>query len=714
MHLSYPSFQGPVDAALPPPPPRPKSQTTFSWSPRSVVPPLASIFSAGPDAAEPPPRSASLWPQDRRGPTPAAPAPLAGTNLTRSSPPPDPAPEEAPAAPAGPGARTIGIPKDARAGEKRVALVPSDVARLAAEGCRVLVERGAGAGSRFRDREYTAAGATLVDRAAAFAADVVALVQAPQASAWGWHDADLLQPRTCVVALGAGDALLPDRLATAGVSYVALDRLPAGFMAEGAALGAGAGPEGTLAAAMDGIAGARAVREAVTHYSLQHRGKFPATAVVLGGAGVGLQATTVALGLGIKVSVFEPDAAAAARARGIGARVLPFEPRAPPHASPPTALERSLRDADVVIAALPGPGGPWVARATVQQMRSGAVVVDVCGNVETTRPEVTYQHKHVTCVGYTDLAGREGRGASAVYSQWMLQVVLRVLHADGRLEDPALRAAAVVWDGELVADGAGDAAPGPGAAAGPDPPSGAGRESDAGAAFGARLRRTLAGCARRPCARGPDGARRRVVPLPGGAWPAPGTLACVGLGSLCVTSLFAAPGFVVVGVGAKAAAGVSAVGVVVWYCHAPDAEAGARALRRPLWTFVPVGFVCGVVGWVYVSYAGAVGFATAADAVAFHGPFALALWSLVRAVATHPGPVPEEWHSFDPSIVPLHVKRGGRELKSSGKACAPRPAPARPRAGPAVTCARPLNLSAFGAPPPRSRDMPDVKSFGSL
>ena len=75
----------------------------------------------------------------------------------------------------------IGVPRETVPGERRVALVPESVGRLVKSGVEVVVERDAGRAAYFVDDAYRAAGASLVDAAAAFGADVVLKVQKPTA-----------------------------------------------------------------------------------------------------------------------------------------------------------------------------------------------------------------------------------------------------------------------------------------------------------------------------------------------------------------------------------------------------------------------------------------------------------------------------------------------------------------------------------------------------
>lgn len=74
---------------------------------------------------------------------------------------------------------TVGVPREAQAGERRVAQTPSSVAALCKAGFKVAVEAGAGRSANFRDSDYAAAGAQLVDRAAALGADIVCKVHPP-------------------------------------------------------------------------------------------------------------------------------------------------------------------------------------------------------------------------------------------------------------------------------------------------------------------------------------------------------------------------------------------------------------------------------------------------------------------------------------------------------------------------------------------------------
>src|SRR5687768_2790696 len=114
----------------------------------------------------------------------------------------------------------IGVPREARAGERLVAATPATVAQLHKLGYDVVVETGAGEGASFPDVAYADAGATVVEAAEVWASDVVTTVALPPAE----RVADL-RPGAYLVAMmsPATRPELPQTLAAAGVTGLALD-----------------------------------------------------------------------------------------------------------------------------------------------------------------------------------------------------------------------------------------------------------------------------------------------------------------------------------------------------------------------------------------------------------------------------------------------------------------------------------------------------------
>src|SRR5438874_3120881 len=117
----------------------------------------------------------------------------------------------------------LGIVKETRPDERRVAASPNVVGKWVKAGWQVELERGAGEAATFPDAQYTAAGATLVDRAAAWSADIVLKVRPPET-------AEVAQLRTggCLISFvfPAQNAALIAALAKRGVTVLAMDQVP--------------------------------------------------------------------------------------------------------------------------------------------------------------------------------------------------------------------------------------------------------------------------------------------------------------------------------------------------------------------------------------------------------------------------------------------------------------------------------------------------------
>ncbi len=126
---------------------------------------------------------------------------------------------------------TVGIPKESRPGERRVAATPESIGRLKKLGFEVLVEAHAGAGASFSDDDYQTAGATVVadTRQVWHDADILLKVQPPEPHATlGVHEVDLLRPGATLVSFlwpGKNKALV-DRLAARRVNAIAIDQVP--------------------------------------------------------------------------------------------------------------------------------------------------------------------------------------------------------------------------------------------------------------------------------------------------------------------------------------------------------------------------------------------------------------------------------------------------------------------------------------------------------
>jgi NAD(P) transhydrogenase subunit alpha len=192
----------------------------------------------------------------------------------------------------------IGVPRETRPGETRVAATPKTVEQIIALGYAVFVETGAGAASSFDDAAYARAGADVIDDAV-WNADVLLKINAPS-------DAEIarLRPGQVVVSL-LSPALNPglvDALAARGVTALAMDAVPRISRAQSL----------DVLSSMANIGGYRAVIEAAHEFGsfftgqVTAAGKVPPAKVLVVGAGVaGLAAIGTANSLGAIVRAFD-------------------------------------------------------------------------------------------------------------------------------------------------------------------------------------------------------------------------------------------------------------------------------------------------------------------------------------------------------------------------------------------------------------------------
>jgi alanine dehydrogenase len=278
----------------------------------------------------------------------------------------------------------IGVPKEIKPHEYRVALTPESVRALAARGHRVRVESGAGAGIGAADADYAAAGAQIEPQAAALFAHSELLVKVKE---------PLGEERA---RLRAGQALFT-YLHLAPDPAQARALLASGVTAIGYETVSGPGGGLPLLAPMSEVAGRMAIQVAAHFLERPHgtrgvllagaTGAAPGRVVVLGAGVVGANAARLAAGMGAAVSVLSRSARPLERlAAELGTRITTA-------LSSPAAIAAALPQADAVIGAalVPGSAAPrLVTRAMLATMSPGAVLVDVSidqgGCFETSRP----------------------------------------------------------------------------------------------------------------------------------------------------------------------------------------------------------------------------------------------------------------------------------------------------------------------------------------
>jgi NAD(P) transhydrogenase subunit alpha len=331
----------------------------------------------------------------------------------------------------------LGIVKEIRADERRVAAAPSTVARWVKVGWEVIVESGAGDGSSFPDDLYREAGATILPRAEDVwaAADVLAKVRAPQELPGDRHEADLAREGQVIISFifPAQNPELVARLAARKCTLIAIDCIPRISRAQ----------KVDALSSMANIAGYRAVVEAATRFGsfftgqMTAAGKVPPAKVLVIGAGVaGLSAVGAAKGLGAIVRAFDVRPSVADQVKSLGGEFLTVQIQESGEGQGGYAKEMSkefidaemalfraqAKEVNIVIttALIPGKPAPklWTTEF-VELMKPGSVVVDLAaengGNCDLTRPGEAVVHDGVTVIGYTDMASRMGNVASELY-----------------------------------------------------------------------------------------------------------------------------------------------------------------------------------------------------------------------------------------------------------------------------------------------------------
>jgi NAD(P) transhydrogenase subunit alpha len=372
----------------------------------------------------------------------------------------------------------IGVPKEIHPGERRVATTPAVAAELRALGFEVCIESGAGSAASYGDRDYEAAGVSVVDTAARLweSSDIILKVRAPAAGGHAAQDevANLRRGQTLVAFLWpAQHPELLQRLAGQGVTALAMDCVPRLSRAQ----------KLDALSSMSNIAGYRAVVEAAQHFGRFFGGQItaagriqPAKVLVIGAGVAGLSAIGAARGMGAIVRAFDTrpevreqiesmhaeflmlDFAESGSGSGGYAKVMSQE-----FIDAEMALfRRQAQEVDIIIttALIPGRPAPKLITAeAVAAMRPGSVIVDLAaeqgGNCALTVPGEAVVAHGVTIIGYTDLPSRLAPQSSQLYAANLRNLLADLCPArDGKLvldmDDEVVRGATVVHEGRVT------------------------------------------------------------------------------------------------------------------------------------------------------------------------------------------------------------------------------------------------------------------------
>ncbi|KJS68434.1 MAG: alanine dehydrogenase [Peptococcaceae bacterium BICA1-7] len=357
----------------------------------------------------------------------------------------------------------IGIPKEIKNNENRVALTPAGAAVLTQEGHKVLVEKMAGAGSGFSDESYAAAGAEILAGAREVfeKSDMIVKVKEPQAAEYNlFKEGQLLFTYL---------HLAPEPELTQAL----LKKNIVGIAYETVQLASGALP---LLAPMSEIAGRMSVQIGAQFLSKQYGGKgvllsgvpgvLPAKVTIVGGGVVGANAAKIAMGMGADVTIVEKSPERL--------RVLDdlFGFRVKTVVSNHYNLAAAIKESDLVIGAvlLPGAKAPkLVSEEMVKQMTEGAVIVDVAidqgGCVETidritTHDNPTFTKHGVVHYSVANMPGAVARTSTLGLTNATLPYIQKIAgkgYQAAVQEDPALARGVNVLNGKVTCKGVAEA-----------------------------------------------------------------------------------------------------------------------------------------------------------------------------------------------------------------------------------------------------------------
>jgi NAD(P) transhydrogenase subunit alpha len=368
----------------------------------------------------------------------------------------------------------LAIPRERADGEARVAASPETVKKLKALGLDVVVEAGAGAGSRIDDSAYAEAGAEIAaeEGAALAAADIVLKVQRPAA-----EEIALMKRGAILVAMLAPLARKDDAkaYAAAGITAFAMELVPRITRAQSM----------DVLSSQANLAGYKAVLEACAHYRrvlpmmMTAAGSIaPARVFVMGVGVAGLQAIATARRLGAVVSATDVRPATREQVESLGAKFVMVEDEETRAAETAGGYAKEMSDAykkkqaeliaatiarqDIVIttALIPGRPAPvLVTEDMVRTMRAGSVIVDLAveagGNCPLSEKDKVVVKHGVTLIGHTNLPSMVAEDASLLYARNLYNFLAPMMAKDGsglavNWDDEIIKGAALTRDGAVV------------------------------------------------------------------------------------------------------------------------------------------------------------------------------------------------------------------------------------------------------------------------
>ena len=365
----------------------------------------------------------------------------------------------------------IGILKEPGA-ERRVAMLPGEVAVLVRLGMSVIVETGAGAKAWAADMDYVAAGASVADRKTLLSGcGLIISVDPPQDDN---PDVFTEGQILCSVVNPAGNREWLEKARLRGLTVLALDIIPRTTRAQSM----------DILSSMATVSGYKAVLAAASSLPgffpmfMSAAGTIKPSKVLILGAGVaGLQALAIARKLGAVVEVFDVRSAVKEEVKSLGGRFIEVEGAKEDSAAGGYAVEQTEEfklkqqdliqkhaissDAVIATAQIPGRKAPvLILRETVLAMKPGSVIVDLAacsgGNCELTEDGKTIIVNGVTIIGKSDFPSDMPTDSSKMFGSNIVNLLKLMIGKDGsfelNLKDDIIAGTTAVHNREYVSD----------------------------------------------------------------------------------------------------------------------------------------------------------------------------------------------------------------------------------------------------------------------
>ena len=366
----------------------------------------------------------------------------------------------------------IAVPTEQWPNERRVALIPDSVKKLALAGFSIHVQDGCGNESGYSNEDYTEAGATVSsDREAMLkSSDIVLRVRKPDAS-----EVNLLKSGAVHISYldPYNEPELVDSMAQQGVSAISMEMIPRTTRAQKMdALSS----QANLAGYVMVMLAAQKIDRIVPMMMTPAGTLSPAKVFVIGAGVAGLQAIATAKRLGARVEAFDTRPVVAEQVQSLGAKFVEIDlgetgqtedGYAKELTSEQLALQKEgmkkiISGADIVIttAQVFGRPAPRIVTADmVKAMKPGGVIVDMAvesgGNVEGSKADETVIEGGVSIVGVSNLPSNVSKDASQMYSSNLFNLLTEYWNEEEKkleldLEDDILKGCVLSHGGSIV------------------------------------------------------------------------------------------------------------------------------------------------------------------------------------------------------------------------------------------------------------------------